>query len=215
MKILAKSPSGFTLIEIMVAMAIMALIGVGALSLLNSATHTSNKIKTDGDRLNDVQRAFLFISNDMQQITTRQVRNEYGDSVASIKSDLQASEPYISFTRLGRRNPAMLARSNLEHLKYSVEDKMLIRSSYTYADGMPEDMVLKREILSQVEDMKLSFFDGESWQDYWPLADSPEEADFRRLPNAIKMQLELTDYGKIERLYVISELEGKVGDVIQ
>ena len=215
MKSLARNSAGFTLIEIMVAMAIMALIGVGALSLLNAATKTGNKIKSDGDRLNDVQRAFLFISNDMQQLTTRQVRNEYGDNVASIKSDLQASAPYISFTRLGRRNPALLARSNLEHLQYSVEDKVLIRTSYTYADGMAESMALKRPLLTQVEDMKLSFFDGESWQDYWPLSDSPEEADFSRLPNAVKMQLELTDYGKIERLYVISELEEKAAETNQ
>ena len=204
--------TGFTLIEIMVAMAIMALIGVGALSLLNAATTTGDKIKTDGDRLNDVQRAFLFISNDMQQLTQRQVRDEFGDSLPSLKSDLQASAPYIRFTRLGRRNPAQLPRSNLEHLIYSVEDKVLVRKSYTYADGMPEDFALVRPILEDVEDMKITFFDGQEWQDYWPMTEVKEEAGFKQLPNAVKMQLELTDYGVIERLYVISELDNKAQD---
>jgi len=198
---------GFTLIEIMVAMAIMALIGVGALSLLNAATSTGDKIKTDGDRLNNVQRAFLFISNDIQQLTDRQVRDEYGDLIPSLKSDLQASAPYVRFTRLGRRNPAQLRRSNLEHLVYSVEDKVLVRTSYTYPDGMPESMGLKRPILNNVEDMKLSFFDGEEWRDYWPLTENPEDAGYRDKPNAIKIQLELSDYGMIERLYVIAEIE--------
>lgn len=196
--------SGFTLIEIMVAMAIMALIGVGALKVLDAATISSDKIKRDGNRLNNVQRAFLFISNDMQQLTTRQIRDEYGDIVPSMKSDLQASTPYISLTRLGRRNPAQLPRSNLEHLTYTVEDKTLYRTSYIYADGMSEDSGLKRPILEAVENMKIAFFDGQEWNDYWPLSnDTVPGTAF--LPVAVKMTLELTDYGEIERLYAISD----------
>lgn len=186
-------------------MAIMALIGVGALTLLNAATNSGNKIKVEGDRLNTVQRAFLFISNDMQQVTTRQVRDEFGDKLPSIKSDQQASTPYIRLTRLGRRNPAQLPRSNLEHLLYSVEDKVLIRTSYQYADGMSENYAQKRPILENVEDMKIQFYDGEEWQEYWPMTEDPQDELYAKLPLAIKMKLELTDYGLIERIYVVSD----------
>lgn len=196
---------GFTLIEILVAMAILAVIGVGALSLLNAATQTSDKIRHDGGRLNDVQRTFLFISNDMQQLTTRAVRDEYGDNLPSIKSDQQASAPYVRFTRLGRRNPAKLVRSNLEHLIYSVEDNQLIRTSFTYSDGMSESLGQKRPILDNVTDMKVTFFDGEEWNDYWPLVQSPEEPQYMQLPVAVRLQLELEDYGVLERLYAISD----------
>lgn len=205
MHILAKRPSGFTLIEIMVATAIFALIGVGALSVLNTATTTSDKIKKDGDRLNAVQRAFLFISNDMQQLTQRRSRDEFGDLKPSMKSDLQAATPFIRLTRLGRRNPAQLPRSNLEHLIYTVEDKILYRTSYSYADGMPEDLGLKRPVLDAVEDLKISFFDGEQWFDYWPLSEDPSDPRSSYLPVAVKMNLELSDYGVIERLYAISD----------
>ncbi|WP_444996880.1 type II secretion system minor pseudopilin GspJ [Aliikangiella sp. IMCC44359] len=196
---------GFTLIEIMVAMAILALVGVGALSLLNTATTKTNAMKVSGDRLNNVMRAFLFISNDMQQLTLRQVRDEYGDKIPSMKSDLQASTPYIRLTRLGRRNPALLPRSNLEHLIYTVEDKVLNRTSYAYTDGMAENQGVKRPILEDVEDMKISFYDGEQWYDYWPLSDDPEQEESKLLPIAVKMKLELTDYGVIERLYSVSD----------
>lgn len=201
----ASRQRGFTLIEILVAMAILALIGVGALSLLNAATQTSDQIRDEGTRLNNVQRTFLFISNDMQQLTTRAVRDEYGDNLPSIKSDQQASAPYVRFTRLGRRNPAKLLRSNLEHLAYSVEDNQLIRTSYTYADGMSESLGQKRPILDDVTDMKVEFFDGEEWTDYWPLVQSPEEPGYMRLPVAVRLQLELVDYGILERLYAISD----------
>ncbi len=197
--------SGFTLIEIMVAMAIMALIGVGALRVLDQATVSSDKIKQSGDRLNNVQRAFLFISNDMQQLTTRRVRDEFGDPLPSMKSDLQASTPYIRLTRLGRRNPAQLPRSNLEHLFYTIEDKVLYRTSYPHADGMAESSGLKRPVLKDVENMKISFFDGLDWSDYWPLSDDPQDPNSRLLPVAVKLKLELSDYGEIERLYAVSD----------
>ena len=201
--------SGFTLIEIMVAMAIMALISVGALAVLNKATNSNDYIKRTGDRLNNVQRAFMFISRDMQQLTLRQVRDEFGDKQASMKSDLQASTPYIRLTKLGRRNPAQLPRSNLEHLIYTVEDKVLYRTSYTYADGMSADAGLRRPILKAVNDMKIAFYDGEDWHDYWPLTEGNEEDASNTLPVAVKMILELRDYGQIERLYALSDRETK------
>lgn len=196
----------------MIAMAIMALIGVAALSLLNTATKSTRSIREGGERLNNVMRAFLFISNDMQQLTARQVRDEYGDKMPSMKSDLQSSTPYIRLTKLGRRNPAQLARSNVEHLIYTIEDKVLLRSSYIYPDGMLESMLSKRAILSDVEDMKISFFDGEQWHDYWPLNEGGEEKEEAVLPIAVKFKLELSDYGVIERLYSISD---KVTDSVK
>ncbi|MET1256727.1 type II secretion system minor pseudopilin GspJ [Aliikangiella maris] len=205
MKTRAYKQYGFTLIEIMVAMAILALVGVGALSLLNTATTKTDAIKRGGDRLNNVMRAFLFISNDMRQLTVRQVRDEYGDKLPSMKSDLQSSTPYFRLTRLGRRNPAQLPRSNLEHLVYSVEDKQLYRTTYAHPDGMAENTGIKRPILDDIEDMKIAFYDGDQWFDYWPLTDDPEQQARQMLPIAVKVKLELTDYGIIERLYSISD----------
>ena len=210
-KISTAKNSGFTLIEIMVAMAIMALIGVGAMKVLDTATKSSDSIRRDGDRLNDVLRAFMFISNDMQQLTVRQVRDEYGDSLAAMKSDLQASTPYIRLTRLGRRNPAQLPLSNLEHLIYTIEDKTLYRTSFSYTDGMPMDLALKRPVLESVLDMKINFFDGETWHDYWPLTEQSQDEISVLLPVAVKMKLVLADYGEIERLYALSELASDEG----
>lgn len=194
--------TGFTLIEVLVAMAIMALIGVGALSILNSATKTSDRIKTSGSRLNEVQRAFMFIANDMQQLSVRQVRDEYGERLPAMQSDLQSPTPYIRLTRLGRRNPAQLVRSNLEHLVYTLEDKVLMRTSYTFSDGMVADMGLKRPILKDVESMKMSFYDGQLWHGFWPLTNGSPQGPML-LPVAVKIRLELTDYGIIDRLFAI------------
>lgn len=214
-KLAYSKASGFTLIEVLVAMSIMALIGVGALKAFDAATVSTDHIKQEGKRLNDLQRAFMFISNDIQQVTTRIVRDEFGDPRPVLMSDLQSSVPFFRFTRLGRRNPAQISRSNLEHLIYSLEDKKLYRTSFIYSDGMPDDSGLKRELLDSVEDMKVSFFDGNDWHDSWPApggsinvnpntASSGNLTNSPILPVAIKLKLEFTDYGEIERFYSVS-----------
>jgi len=206
------SQQGFTLLEIIVAMAIAALIGVGAMSLLDSATIAHQNIQTQGERYNNIERAMLFISNDLQQLAPRRFRDEFGDMKDNLSSDDSTGNTQLNFTRLGRRNPAGLPRSNLEKLTYLVEDKQLRRISFLYPDGMSLESGLNRKLLENVEKLTLSFFDGETWSDFWPMdsSSSPSTSSSAGdLPVAIKLTLDLSDIGPIYRLYVISDLKEK------
>lgn len=198
---------GFTLLEILIAMAIAALIGVGAMKVLDSATVTHKNIKEQGTRYNDIERTLLFISNDLQQLAPRQFRDEFGDKKDNLSSDGSDGQTFLSFTRLGRRNPAGLARSNLEKLVYMVDEKSLRRVSFTYPDGMNSEQGLARDLLDDVESFKVSFFDGEEWNEFWPVDQSDDQGSDpnSKLPVAIKVSLELIDLGLIERLFVISD----------
>ncbi len=207
-----KKQHAFTLLEIIVAMAIAALIGVAALSLLDNATEASQDIKERGDRYNQIERALLFISNDIQQLAPRKFRDEFGDKKNNLISDDSIGKTHLSFTRLGRRNPAQLARSNLEKLTYLVEDETLQRISFAYPDGMNADQGLNRTLLDAVESLKVNFYDGEQWNDYWPIDDGQIEqasTNVSTLPVAIRISLKLKDLGLVERLFLLSDRKEK------
>jgi len=202
------SQKGFTLLEILVAMAIASIIGVGAMVLLDSATLAHQKIQLKGDRYNAIERTMLFISNDIQQIAPRKFRDEFGDIKENLTSDDSIGKTHLSFTRLGRRNPARLARSNLEKLTYLVEDEQLKRISYLYPDGMNLEQGLNRTLLDNVESLSFQFFNGEDWSDFWPVnptLGTQDQVTGNILPVAIRVTLELQDIGSINRLYVISD----------
>jgi general secretion pathway protein J len=206
MPLLPYQQKGFTLLEIIIAMAIMAIVSVTTIKLLDEASLSKDTIEKSSKRLNQLQRGFLLISQDMQQLVSRSYRDEFGDKQLSMSTDLQSSTPIFRFTRLGRRNPAQLPRSNLEHLNYLVEDKVLYRVSFTYTDGMTEEQGLKRPLLDNVEDMKIEFYDGQDWHETWPVQDSITATNTaKELPIAVKFKLEFSDYGIIERLYAISD----------
>ena len=198
--------SGFTLLEIIVAMAISGVIGISALVLLDKATTASSRIEENGNRFNQIERTLLFLSNDIMQIAPRGFRDEFGDKKSNLKSDDSIGQTYVSFTRLGRRNPAGLPRSNLEKLTYLVENENLNRVSYAYPDGMIAEHGLSRTLLDKVESLSLEFYDGEEWGDIWPVDKGLEsETGSNDLPVAIKISLQLLDIGLVERLFIISD----------
>ena len=82
----------FTLIEVLVAVAVFGLMSVLASSLLGQ-TLTSAELLTDRmDRLQAVQRSIRYLSSDLMQTSPRSIRLELGDDFA----------PALG-TRLGRR----------------------------------------------------------------------------------------------------------------
>ena len=206
------SQKGFTLLEIIIAMSIAALIGVAALSLLDNATKAHEDIEERGSRYNEIERALLFISNDLQQLAHRRFRDEFGDKKNNLSSDDSIGTTHLSFTRLGRRNPAGLPRSNLEKLVYLIEEENLMRISYAYPDGMQADQGLKRTLLKNVETLKVNFYDGEEWGDIWPTDDQATvqgRLGEEKLPVGLKLSLKLKDLGPIERLFILSDRREK------
>lgn len=209
---------GFTLLEILIAMAIAAVIGVGSFTLLDRATLAKTSIENTGNRYNSIERAWLFISDDIQQLAPRKFRDEFGDKKNNLSSDDGLGSPHLNLTRMGRRNPAGLKRSNLERLTYFVEKKILRRVSFSFPDGMILEQGLNRPLLDNVENIKFDFYDGESWSDYWPVGTAENNllvsanssgrnsgSTTRILPVAVRVTLELSDIGKINRLFVITD----------
>ncbi|MFC5346172.1 prepilin-type N-terminal cleavage/methylation domain-containing protein [Brevundimonas staleyi] len=60
---------GFTLIEVLIALGLFALIGVAGFTLLNSVLRTQDATDTRLGRMAEIQRAMLVVSSDLDQIT--------------------------------------------------------------------------------------------------------------------------------------------------
>ena len=68
---IARGRNGFTLIEVIIALSLFALIGVAGFSMLSGVLQTQER--TDGrlQRLSDIQRAVFVISADLDQVSGR------------------------------------------------------------------------------------------------------------------------------------------------
>ena len=114
--------AGFTLLEVLIAVAITASIGVGAVQLLSSIIDTKQATDIRSEKLASLQRFNLAISRDIEQLINRPVRDIYGDTQEALLLD--SGDYPLEFTRTGWRNSpvAQDPRSELQRIAYRTED---------------------------------------------------------------------------------------------
>jgi general secretion pathway protein J len=204
-----KSDAGFTLLEVLIAIGITALIGLGAWQVLNSAINTSDRTQIHLENLNQIQKAMLIIKRDLSQLIGRSIRDEYGDSKAALVSK---SEFYaLEFSRVGWRNPLDDKRSEIQRVAYELDGTTLVRHYWSVLDQTQDSESIQRRLLDNVESMEVRFMnDSSSWGGEWPEEDSEEgEATEDKLfknnnlPKAVKVILNHQQFGRIERLFEV------------
>jgi len=197
-----KRVTGFTLIEMLVAVFLLAVLGTAGFSMLFQMNTTKDVVLAQADRLAELQRTFYWMTEDFSQTVDRPVRSAADERLPSVLFSLQG-DSLIQMSRAGWTNPARTvspARSDLQRVSYSLEEDKLIRNYWYHLDSLDDTPTKRRQLLSKVEDMSLRFLDrtGE-WHDSWP----PLELEEPGLPAAVETRLTLEDLGTINRLFAL------------
>ena len=200
-----RAVTGFTLLELLVAMAIFALISAMALGGLNTLLTQQVLAREDMGRLRDLQRTMQLLGNDFAQLHPRVVRDTLGRSTEPYLATYGAGEYAVRLTRGGWRNPAGLPRGTLQRVQYRVEDNELVREYWPVVDA-PLGMEPRAQVLiTEVEAFEIEYLDNDlTWHGEWPpLEQAGNPAPVR--PKAVRLRLELGDWGEIERLVEITQ----------
>lgn len=192
---------GFTLLELLVALSIFSILSVMAYGGLQTVISSKQSSQQAANRIAEIQLVMMRISNDLRQAISRKVRNEYGDFVYAMQSD-NNGEQTIAWTRAGYRNPAHLKRSNIQRVAYKLEQQKLIRITWPVLDLAQDTKAMESEVLSDVELIEWRFLnnDGE-WGSVWP---EEGKEELSSLPQAVEINIELQDWGKIRRLILLA-----------
>lgn len=195
------SSCGFTLLELIIAIAIFSLISVMAYSGLYSAQLTSQRVEEAGERLSALQVAFSLLARDLQQSVNRPVRDAFGEMQLAFMGAPTGVGAMLEFTRTGLRNPAAFPRSSLQRVAYAVEEDELLRLTWPSLDRGYGAEPVRTPILTGVKQVELRFMNMEgNWVDQWPpvtLANATESV----LPVAVEVTVETEDLGKLVRLF--------------
>lgn len=199
-----KSQRGFTLVEIMIAVLISAILSVMAFEAMQQALDNRERVRAAEKRVREVQNAVRGLVQDFSQITPRPVREPLGSEFQPAVLARTTTSTQISLTRGGWMNPAGLGRSTLQRVRYVLRDGKLFREHWMVLDAQLEPQPQSKELLSGVKSFRLRFMnDGRSWQEDWPppsLSNPPGEQWMRWRPIAVEVTLELEDWGKLTRL---------------
>ena len=196
---------GFTLIEIMVAVAIFGVMSVLAWGSLGRSLTNAELLTDRMDRLQAIQRTVRYLSSDLTQTSPRSVRSELGDTqVPAIMSSL-TSEFAIELTHGGWRNPVGLPRSTMQRTAYRLEEDELVRYHWNVLDRTYANEPVATVLLDNVESLLFRFYtdNGES-SDVWPPQSALGGTGIRLRPRAVEIVLSLPNEGEITRLLEIA-----------
>lgn len=195
-----KRTGGFTLLELLVALAVFALVSAMAYSGLHTVLQNKQVTEQRAVRIGHLQSAVLMLERELSQIAfLRGIRDDYGDRQDSLRTAGFGSI-LLEFTRAGWRNPTRTARSTLQRVAYGIKEESLQRYSWTVLDrpqpSTPHEVVL----LEGVRGMQLRYLDqGGKWHEQWPPVGLAQTQSMP-LPRALEINLELEDLGEIRRL---------------
>ena len=194
---------GFTLIEIMVAVAIFAIVAVLAYGGYSELTRQAERIEASTERTRKIQTAMQRLAQDFSSIEPRPVRDPLGDNVQPALIADSRSDQLAEFTRSGWSNPAGVPRSTLQRVAYRLEDGKLTRNYWVMLDRTLSTEPVRAVLLDGVKAVQLRFMTPQRrFTDQWPaLGGGPTgPGAARNLPMAVEITLELEDWGKITRL---------------
>jgi general secretion pathway protein J len=197
----------FTLLELLVSMAIFGIIGALAMGGLNAVMRQETVAREQLKRLHDVQRAVRVITSDFAQLNPRIVRDPLGTSEPPLLAPCDITR-LVCLSHDGWRNPFnQFNRGTLQRTQYRIEDDKLIREHFRVMDRTLTNEPRAEVLLDRVESLELSFppattGGNEDWTTQWPVLKQSGAAGAAEagLPRAVRIKLRLKDWGEIDRI---------------
>jgi len=200
-----KQVHAFTLIEVLVSLAIFAILAALAYGALGQTLESAELLNSRMDRLQALQRTIRLLSEDLQQLAPRPIRNELGEGIGAALDTGFQSGFALELTHGGWSNPVVLPRSTLQRSAYRIEEDELIRYHWMVLDRTLANEPRAVTLLDGVESIFFRFLQANGeWTEQWPPGNRPGALSARQRPRAVEIILTLTGEGEISRLLEIA-----------
>ena len=190
---------GFTLLEMVLALAVFALLGLMANRVLYQGMALEQHSARHAGRLAQIQHALAIMERDISAMVPRPVRTPGALGGASPRAiTARGASDGLIFTHAGWLNPGgTLVRSRLQRVAYRVEGESLVRAFLDYPDMPAGSDAHRRRLLNGVSTLRLRYWVEGDWQPGWQ--------DDGTLPQAIEISLTLSEGTTVTRRFLLAE----------
>lgn len=197
---MAAQSGGFTLVELLVAVAIFALLSAGGVAVMAYAADNQGALAVRMERLAEFQRARALLQADLAQAAVRRVRGRDGSPARSafVGSHVRGGSDHpgtlFALVRRGWGNPDAEARPSLQYVEYRLVEGRLERSVRAALDGgapMPPQV-----LLGGIRSLSLDYRLQDEWIDGWP-------GGVDALPEALRLHLDLDGLGPVDWWFLL------------
>lgn len=199
--------SAFTLIELIIAMAVFSVMAVIAYTGLAQVLDNHENLSAQRERQRTLTLAFMRIEDDLDHVRPRGIRDISGDPLPAFighpPGTRSVTEPTLEFTRGG--SPIIVGitpQSDLQRVAYRLDDEgNLSRLSWAVLDRSPTAKAREHVLLTNIKEMELRYFKADKkWSDSWPPLGKENKSEI--LPRGLELKIKI---GEIEltRLFLV------------
>jgi len=170
--------SGFTLLELVIALAIFALLGLASGRLFDTVVRAQQATTSHEQDLRRLQRAIGVIERDVLQLAS---------------AVIVLGPTTLQLQRGNWRNPQDLPRSERQQVIYRLDNQMLWRESR----GLESSTVERQRLLDDVRMLNWRLFDRDvGWSYVWPVGKGAAATP----PQALEMVLSAGRFEQVRRV---------------
>ena len=197
------SANGFTLLEIVIAVAIFAVIASIVFPAFIQFLDVRERIIENNERITDLQKMFLFMERDLRFASNRVGKDDYGDSAdtAMVIGDdvvLELTAFYPDLTLAGTAVP--------RRVRWRLDDGDLIRAQFPVMDPTGDTRRSERVLLSGVEGIEFEVSAVEEGR----TDESSRWNEADRLPDLVKVLIEMDSDVSYERAFTVPGGDTKI-----
>jgi general secretion pathway protein J len=174
---------GFTLLELVVALAVFAVLATLAYGSLARLLEARDTLAARADALGRLQRAQAQLARDCAALVARPVRDELGDPEPSLR---RAPDGSLELTHGAFGNPLDQPRAQLQRVRWQVRDGVLYRDAWPVLDRVPGTRPQAQRMMDGVRRFTVGIETG---------------ADSR----AVSVELDAPPFGAVEWLFLVPE----------
>ena len=201
-----RSHRGFTLLELLIAIAIFALLGLATYRMLDSVLRADAVTREHERQLRELTRALSAFERDLRQVAVRPIRDGFGDAQPALHGDL-VDATALELTRAGWRNPLGQSRAQLQRVRWQLSGEQWQRRYWRVLDRALDSQPQVQRALDGVTRLSLRYLDKDGqWLTGWPPANTPVDTLLTSLPRAVELSLQHRRYGELRRLIRLPDL---------
>ncbi len=199
---------GMTLIEVLIAVIILAAIGTISYQSLSTTIKSKEVVEDNLAKLARIDRAWLLIETDLRNALAHVTQQTAGPGTSDDIQPLvleNGGDYWLTVLRGGHANPLDFLRTELIRVGYRLQEETLWRDVWYNLGSVDVEQARRQKVIDDVELLEVRAlspqaraFGSGPWLDRWPQAGASRDV---MLPLAIEVKLQLREQAEISRLY--------------
>jgi general secretion pathway protein J len=201
----SRSSAGFSLVEVLIALFITAMLAGLGTSLLLGTLDGQERLERTVSDARRLELAHATLKTDLSQLAARPTREPGGQVRETIFAggDLEAAfmgGALLAFARAGWDNPdGAEPRGSIVYVEYLLRDGALVRRSWARADQAERTPMIERVLLDRVTAASVSFSRRGVWDDGYVAATGEIRSGL--FPDLVALDLKIEGLGDVRQVF--------------